>query len=174
MSSDENNLNSLCMESKESKYKYFTNGDLIQKIFDTVRKNFRVSDSLFGNYASDTMIIINGSMTMIDIIEEKIKKFYDDNNVDFYDIYLTIYEKTINEKINDTLIQKEIEIINPSKILYIGFDLDYPTIALSKVDLDLFISGIADSRKAETPEYECVNKKFTSLMEYGVTKKLQN
>lgn len=167
MNKYEENINSLYTLNKEFKEKYFTNGEVIQKIFDVVRKNFILNDSLFGNYASDTMIIINGS---INNILEKIKDFYDDNNADFYDIYLTLYEKTINEKINKTLLQKEIEIINPSKILYLGFDFDHPARALSKVDLDLFISGMDDSNKIETLEYESANKKFKSLLKYAVRK----
>lgn len=162
--------NSLHIANKEIKDKYFTNGEIIQKIFDTVRKNFIVSDSLFGNYASDTMIIINGSMTTINIIVEKIKDFYDDNNADFYDIYLTSYEKTINEKINKTLLEKEIQIINPSKVLYLGFDFDYPAHNLSKVDLDLLVLGIDDLNKMKTHEYECANKKFILLLKYAITK----
>jgi len=171
MNNYEKNINSLHIANKEIKDKYFANGEIIQKIFDVVRRNFMISDSLFGNYASDTIIIINSSsMTVTNIIAEKIKKFYDDNNADFYDIYLTIYEKTINEKINKTLLQKEIEIINPSKVLYLGFDFDYPISALSKVDLDLFISGIDDLNKIKTSEHEGVNKKFISLLKYAVKK----
>lgn len=174
MNKYEENSNSLCIANKEIKDKYFTNGEIIQKIFDVVRKNFIVIDSLFSNYSSDIMIIINCNMTIINTITEKIKEFYDDNNEDFYDIYLTTYKKTINEKINKTLLQKEIEIINPSKALYLGFDFDCPTYSLSKVELDLFISGINDLSKMKKPEYECVNNKFISLLKYAITKKQQD
>lgn len=171
----EKNSDSLDIVNKEIEDRYFTNGEIIQKIFDAVRKNFAVNDLLFGNYASDIMIIINGGMPEVNIIVEKIKDFYEENNADFYDIYLTTYRKTINEKINKALLQKEIEIINPSKILYFGFDLnhtsvDKPSFALSKTDLDLFISAVEDFNEKEKHEYEQINKKFNVLLKHAVTK----
>lgn len=168
MNKYEENSNSLHIANKEIKDKYFANGEIIEKIFDAVRKNFMLNDSLFSNYASDTMIIINCSTDMTEILTEKIQEFYDDNNEDFYDIYLTIYAKTINEKINQTLLQKEIEIIKPSKVLYLGFD--YPIHALSKSELDLLLFGIDDTDKMKTIEYQFINEKFRELLQYAITK----
>lgn len=168
MNKYEENLGSLCIGNKEFKGKYFTNGEIIQKIFDVVRRHFVLNDSLFGNYASHTMIIINSSKA--NIIVEKIKDFYDENNEDFYDIYLTTYEKTVNKQINETLLQKEVQIIKPSKVLYLGFDFDYPILALSKTDLDLLISNVESLNNVEIPKYKRVNKKFISLLKYVVEK----
>lgn len=171
MNKYEENANSLCIVNEKIKNEYFVKGEIIQKIFNAVRKNFILNDSLFSNYASDVMIIINCSMDMVDIITAKIKEFYDENNADFYDIYLTTYEKTINEKINESLLRKEIEIINPNKILYLGFDFYYQSYALSKDDLDLFISGVDEINIIKALEYERVNKKFILLLKYAIAKK---
>lgn len=126
------------------KDKYFRNGELIQKIFDAARKNFDFNDSVFGNYASNTMMIIECDSNEVDMVLDKIKEFYNDENADFYDMYLTLYKKTINEKINDALIEKEIEIINPDKILYMKLHFDHPTCVLSKDDSQICTSKDSD------------------------------
>ena len=140
------------------KDKYFRNGELIQKIFDAARKNFVVDDSVFGNYTSDTMIIIDCDSEEVDKVLDKIKDFYNRKNADFYETYLTLYRKTINEKINDVLIQKEIEIINPDKILYMEFHFDYPICALSKNESEVVISKNLD-------KYSSIHKKIICLLE---------
>ncbi|OOM46177.1 hypothetical protein CLBKI_51390 [Clostridium beijerinckii] len=87
MKNNEENFNSLHIVNKGIEDKYFANGEIIQKIFDVVRKNFILKDSLFGNYAADTIIAINLNESKLSIIEERIKEFYDRNGADFYDIY---------------------------------------------------------------------------------------
>ena len=143
---------------KYEKNKYFRNGEIIQKIFDAARKNFTVDDSVFGNYASNTMIIIECDSNETDIVLNKIKGFYNKKDTDFYEIYFTIYRKTINEKINNVLIQKEIEIINPDKILYMELDFDYPVCVLSKSDLEIIIPKNSDKPSS-------AYKKIISLIE---------
>ncbi len=162
MNKHEEKLNFLNIASKEIKDRYFTNGEIIQKIFDVVRKNFVLNDSLFGNYAADTMIAINFTGPKLNIIEDKIKEFYEKRDADFYEIYLTLYEKTNEDRINKTLLQKEIQIIKPGKIVYLGFDYNCSGYTLSKEELELLISD-----KTDTSDYKYVNEKFTYLMEYA-------
>jgi len=167
MMNNEEKLKSLHIVNKKIKNRYFANGEIIQKIFDAVRKNFILKDSLFGNYAADTIIAINLNESKLSIIEERIKEFYDRNGADFYDIYLTLYEKTNDDRINKTLLQKEIEIIKPRKIIYLGFDYNCSGPTLSEKELEILVSGISDFNKNDTPEYKYVNDKFKLLMEYA-------
>ncbi|WP_459482588.1 hypothetical protein [Clostridium saccharoperbutylacetonicum] len=166
MKNNEENFNSLHIVNKGIEDKYFANGEIIQKIFDVVRKNFILKDSLFGNYAADTIIAINLNESKLSIIEERVKEFYDRNGADFYDIYLTLYEKTNDDMINNKLLEKEIQIIKPRKIIYLGFD-NCSGPALSEKELEILVSGISDFNKKDTPEYKYVNDKFKLLMEYA-------
>lgn len=165
----ENRVNELDDQNAAVAKKYFTNGDILQKIFDVVRKNFDIIEPM-GNYDSDIVILINDDLSLNNNVIKIIKKFYDVNNRNMYDTYITSYSKTSNDKINTTLVQKEISILKPRRVIYLGMNsLNGDNHFLNKVEFDLFKSSIGNADLIVTPEYAAVKNKFVQLMKYIIT-----
>lgn len=112
---DENN--------KKISFNYFTKQEAITELYEIVMAKFKLNGcGHFGNYNAKVMFIVDFKNTNDKAIEI-IKKFYEDNNANFYSLYITGINKFNNEKINIQVLNKEISIIKPSRIVILGSNI---------------------------------------------------
>lgn len=162
-------MNELDKENADIAKKYFSNGTVLQQMFDVVRKKLEISEPM-GNYDSDIMIFIDDDLSLNNEVINMIKKFYDVNNKNMYDVYITSVHKTSNDKINSALAQKEIQILKPKRIIYLGVEpSNKNSHFISKVELDIFKKSIGHADLINTQEYVDVKNKFIKLMKYIIT-----
>ena len=162
----EERLKELNEKDKQIVQKFFTNSEILDKIFAVVRKNFELIEPM-GNYNSDLMIVVNDDISLNNKVIQIVKAFFDTNGVNMYDTYITTYAKTNNDTINQTLIQKEIQVLNPRRI--IGLGVDGCSNSLTKEEYNLFKSCLGDAEKINTEEYKAIKAKFISLIKYIIT-----
>lgn len=162
----EERLKELDDKDKQTVQKFFANSEILDKIFAVVRKNFELTEPM-GNYNSDLMIVVNDDISLNNKVMQIVKAFFDTNGVNMYDTYITTYAKTNNDTINQTLIQKEIQVLAPRRI--IGLGVDGCSYSLTKTEYDLFKSCLGDAEKINTEEYKAIKVKFISLIKYIIT-----
>lgn len=163
-------LNMLDEKEKETAEQYFTKRHAIEALFSIIRTKFTFKEP-FGNYNSKVIIIVDFDK-MDDKILKLIKRFYEINSQDFYNIYLTPYNKTGNNKIDDKLLEKEIELINPDRVISLGYDnlnLISESMSMSKADYDYFYSCVGNKNLISSDEYKSKKVIFTDMMKFIIT-----
>lgn len=163
-------LNSLDRDDKEFAEQYFAKRNAIDSLFNVIRSKFAFKEP-FGNYNSKVIIVVDFDK-MDDKILKLIKRFYEINSKDFYDIYITPYNKTGNDKIDSKLLEKEIEFIQPERVISLGHDnlnLGSNSISMNKVDYDFFYNCIGHKDLISSDEYKSKKVMFTSMMKFIIT-----
>lgn len=168
-------LETLNENDKDLASSYFNKFSMLDKLFDVVRSKFEFKNP-FGNFNSDVCVIIDYEKLDNKIIK-LIKKFYEINGQEFNSIYITPYHKTINDKINDKVIYKELEIIAPSRVINFGIDnlnLSSESLTMNKSDFDFFYDCIGDKDKITSDKYKSIKAQFTEMMKYIILGGRQN
>lgn len=163
-------LNSINEEERIAAEQYFTKRQAIESLFDVIRNKFKFKEP-FGNYNSKVIIVVDFNK-MDDKIIKLIKRFYEINSKEFFDIYLTPYDKTGHKAIDDKLLEKEIEFIKPDRIISLGYDglnLGSESMSMSKADYDYFLSCVGNKDLITSDDYKAKKLVFSSLMKFIIT-----
>lgn len=163
-------LNSINEEEKVAAEQYFTKRHAIESLFDVIRNKFKFKEP-FGNYNSKVIIVVDFDK-MDDKIIKLIKRFYEINAKDFFDIYITPYNKTGHKAIDDKLLEKEVEFIKPDRIINLGYDglnLGSESMSMSKSDYDYFLSCVGNKDLILSDEYKARKLMFSGLMKFIIT-----
>lgn len=113
-----NKLDTLDKTEKAICNNYFTKKEAIDKVLDVLRSKNLIKKSPFGNSNAKIFFVIDFDKTN-DRCIELIKKYYEANKLDIYSTYFTPFSKTDNPKINFSVLSKELEILNPSRVVFI-------------------------------------------------------
>ena len=167
MISLDDRLKEMSSEDKNTTERYFKNSEILQKVFNVVRKNFQLTDPI-GNYDSRLFLIINDDISLNNPVIKIIKSIYECNNTDMYDTYITLYKKTNNKQINDMLIEKELQIMQPVKVVSLGYN--YGSHYISEEDYLFFASCIGDKEKIKQQRYLKIKTQFIELLKYIIIK----
>lgn len=165
-------LDSLDDISRRSCYNYFTKSETIESLLDIIRAKMDVCLEPYGNFNARVVYIVDFNKTN-DPILELIKKFYSLNNSDFYSLYFTPYNKTKVDAINQKILAKELEVIQPNRVIILGdFAPNTPAsvMSLSCKELDILLSCMADESVAKENEaaFNDVKEKFKSIIKFSI------
>lgn len=119
-------INSMDKVDKAICNNYFTKSEAIESVLNIVRAKGLLKRSGFGNPNGKVVFVID-----FDKLNEPcinlIKKYYEVNNLDIYSSYLTQFNKTQTASLNFGILKKELEIIQPARVIFIT-DVDIPNI----------------------------------------------
>lgn len=162
-------LNTLDEYDKKLTYNYFTKFEAINNLFEIVLKKKKMIRGSFGNYNAKTVFVVNYDNTNDKIIS-LIKKYYEINNADFYSIYITSIDKFCDRKLDLTLLSKEIQIINPNRVIVLGDDIDIPNgMSFSKDKLEELLLCLDDKERKENSKiFNTVKDEFTNCIKYAL------
>lgn len=165
-------LSSLNDFDKRVSLNYFVKQSTITNMFEMIRKKAPLRLNPFGNYNAKVSIIVDFNKTN-DRALDLLKKFYNANKVDFYSLYITPFNKTDNKAINKKLIEKEHEIIKPTRTVILGdFDVDLKqdVFKLSKKELDIILLCIdnKDIRANHEEEFQRARSKFLEAIQFAL------
>lgn len=169
----EEKLNTLTNEEKKKFEIYSKKQTLINMLYDKVFKKIKSEFFPFGNCNSNVLYVIDFKSTN-DEFMEIIKQFYKNNNLDFYSCYYTSYNKTPKKELNDIILNKEIEIIKPNKIIFFGVD-DYKyngkinNMRALLDDMNIILKGYKDEEyKKENKElYQKTRAKIINIFKFA-------
>lgn len=165
-------LNSLSDFDKRSSYNYFVKQNAITKMLEMIRSKSPLRLNPFGNYNAKVSVIVDFGKTN-DRAIELVKKFYVANKADFYSLYVTPYNKTANMAINKKLIEKEHEIIKPSRTVILGdydVNIQQDVFRVSKKDMDMILLCIdnKDIRADHEEEFQSSKTKFLEAIQFAL------
>lgn len=168
-----NKLNTLDKTEKAICSNYFTKREAVDKVLDVLREKNLIKRNPFGNANAKIFFVIDFDKTN-DRCIELIKKYYEANKMDIYSTYFTPFSKTDNPKINFAVLSKELEILNPSRVLFIT-DNPMPEIEGSMSMLRSELETVLDygkirdklSEEQEAERIRCRNK-LHKLMEFAM------
>lgn len=171
-----NKLDTLDKTEKAICNNYFTKKEAIDKVLDVLRNNNLIKKSPFGNSNAKIFFVIDFDKTN-DRCIELIKKYYEANKLDIYSSYFTPFSKTDNAKINFSVLSKELEILKPTRVLFIT-DNVMPemegSVSMLRSELETLLNyGKIKSELNEEQESErvrCLNK-LHKLMEFAMVGK---
>lgn len=163
-------VNSLDDNSRKLSYNFFTKQKAITGMLDMVMEKKKIVRNHIGNYNAKVCFVVNFDTTNDKIIDI-IKKFYAQNNANFYSLYITSIDK-FNERVLDlSILKKEIEILSPKRVIILGDDvaLDIDSISLNKEDLDILITCLNDKEQiVNYPSYENVKNQFINCIKFAL------
>ena len=89
---------------------------------------------------------------------------------DFYSIYITSIDKFCDRKLDLKLLSKEIQIINPNRVIVLGDDIDLPNgISFSKDKLEELLLCLNDKeRKENSKTFNSIRDEFTNCIKYAL------
>jgi hypothetical protein len=175
MSSYKDKLETLSAEDRELANSYFTKAYKVENMFEIVRKSLPIKDPI-GNFNSDIVCILD-----FDKVNDKVirimQKVYEINHKNIFDIYITPFRKTTNMDVNNKLLQNELLIVSPKRIVSLGAEgidpgMKLPSVEhtywMSKERFDTFVECVGDAEKMKTPEYLKVKESFNEAMKFMI------
>ena len=162
-------LDTLEEHDKKLTYNYFTKFEAINNLFDIVLKKKKMVRGSFGNYNAKTAFIVNFDNTNDEIIN-LIKRYYEANSADFYSLYITSIDKFNDTKVDLKILTKEMQIINPNRIIVIGSDVEMSnSVNFSKESLDELILCLKDKeRKDNSKLFPTIRDEFINCIKYAL------
>lgn len=168
-----NKLNTLEHSEKVACNNYFTKAEAIEKILEVLRTKNVLKRTPFGNPNAKVLFVVDFDKTNEPCIEI-IKKYYQVNNLDIYSSYFTQFNKTDSPKLNFGIIKKELEIIQPHRVIFIT-DVQMPEIegsmSLSRSELEEVL-GYSKIKDIATPEQteraKLAKKKLHDTMVFAI------
>lgn len=165
-------------ETEKEKYnKYFSKELIINKMLDVVRLKYETVAVPFGNFNSDSVIIVNFD-TINDKVLSLINKYYSVNSKkiekNFFSFYYTQLNKTPSDKINRMFLFKELEAIKPKRIIFLGVEpLDFIDNSievkhLTKEKLETFLKYQNAEESKDNEQYELAKKEFVDCLNYAI------
>lgn len=110
---------------------------------------------------SNVAIVVDHKFTN-EFIMNSIKKLFESNNCNWYDVYITPFTKSENKNVNVRLLENELKIVQPKRVLYLGFPVIVKygeTYSISKERFDTFLMMAQDETK-RTDCYTALRNEF--------------
>lgn len=154
--------------SKKLTYNYFTKFEAITNLLEIVLKKKKLIRGSFGNFNAKTVFIVNYDNTNDKIIEI-IKKYYDANNADFYSLYVTSIDKFNDKELDLKILDKELKIINPNKIIVIGSDISFEnSVSFNKLDELLRFLNLDEKERKNNNEFCIIRDEFDKCIKFAL------
>ena len=169
----EQKLNEMDQVERAACYNYFTKRDAINKVLDVVRGKELLKRSPFGNANAKIVFVVDFDKTNDPCIEV-IKRYFSANSIDPYLSYFTQFSKTEDVKVDFALLKKELEIIQPHRVVFIT-DTQMPQIdgsmSMTRTELEVVLNygKIKDNATQEqTDNFISCRSKLNSVMQFAI------
>ena len=163
-------LNTLDDVHKRFSFNYFTKQEVLTNMTSMVSKSNKIIRSYFGNFNAKVCFVVDFDKTN-DLIIDLIKKFYARNNAEFYSLYITSYNKFGKKDIDEKFLTKELEVINPSRVVFLGDTVSgkFDSINLNKDELNVLIDCLADKENTKKHNnYKEVRENFIECIKFAL------
>lgn len=148
-----NKIKSLNNVDKIISMNYFNKFEAVTNLLEIVLSKKKIIRNGFGNYNAKVVIVVEFNNTSDPIID-LIKKYYSKNNRNFYSIYITPLSKFEDKVIDMKVLMKELQLINPKRIISLGIDLPNASSSLSIEDLNEIKQYLKDKSNETTTRFE--------------------
>ena len=155
-------------------HNYFTKDEAIESVLNVIRSKGLLERSGFGNPNGKVVFVVDFDKTNEPCIN-LIKKYYEVNNLDIYSSYLTQFSKTQRASLNFGILKKELEIIQPARVIFIT-DVNIPdidgSVKMSRTDLETMLGygKIKNSNvnNDNTNNILAIKEYFHKVMEFAI------
>lgn len=163
----ENKVNNLQGNDKAYANNYFIKRSMLDNLFDKVRSHLKRES--FGNANAKILFVIDFDSTGDNQLW-LIKEIFKLNGYSPYNVYFTPINKTNNKELDKTILNKELEIIQPHRVIVIN-DQDLDIQAKNKrfydrQELDRFVNRKELNIPKEESDKMLAN--FSQVMEYAI------
>ena len=163
----ENKINNLKGDDRVYANNYFLKRSLLDSLFDKVRSKLKVDS--FGNANAKVVFVLDFKRTSDKPIWI-IKEFFNKNGFSPYNAYFTQINKTESNELNLAILQKELDIISPNRVVIINYDdIDVKVKDKRFLHVDI-LDRLINRKELNLPQQEVkdILSNIAKIMEYAI------